>query len=141
MSIRREPRRGPGRRAVAAVELALLLPFLMFVFLVAIDYCRVFYLTQVVDNCARNGAVYACDPVGASMSPYATLNDAAMADASPDIQANMTVTSTTTPDTTGTYVTVTVTCPFTTLTGYPGLPSQVIVSRSAEARVAPTVPK
>jgi Flp pilus assembly protein TadG len=140
MSIRRSPGRAP-RRGAATVELALLLPFLVFMFVVAIDYCRVFYLTQIVCNCARNGAVYAGDPTAATQSPYASLDAAAKADAPADVQPNLTVSSTTTTDSTGTYVSVTVTCPFTTLTAYPGLPSQVTISRTCMARVAPAVPK
>jgi Flp pilus assembly protein TadG len=139
MSKPRSPGRAP-RRGAATVELALLLPFLVFMFVVAIDYCRVFYLTQIVNNCARNGAVYLTDPVGASQSPYANVTAAAVADAPVNLQTQMTVTTTTSTDSTGTYTAVTVTCPFTTLTGYPGLPSQVTISRTCVARIAPIVP-
>src|SRR5205085_569737 len=43
------------RGGVAAVELALVLPVLMFLFLVAVDYSRLFHYAQMVSNCARNG--------------------------------------------------------------------------------------
>ena len=56
------PQGGPRRRGAAVVELALLLPFLTFLLLITIDYCRLFYYSQVVTNCARNGAVFASDP-------------------------------------------------------------------------------
>src|SRR5690348_10075006 len=66
-------RRGvPGRRAAAAVELAILLPTLVLLFVIAMDFCRVFYYYSVVTSCARNGAVYATDPTSAASSPYYT---------------------------------------------------------------------
>ena len=46
----------------AAAELALLLPVLTFVFIVAIDFCRLFYAYNVITNCARNGALWQSDP-------------------------------------------------------------------------------
>src|SRR5262245_49516945 len=73
--------RTPCRRGAAAVEAAILLPFLLFLFLVAVDYCRLFYFSQVVTNCARNGAAYLSDPVIAAQSPYPTVQEAAKADA------------------------------------------------------------
>ena len=47
------------RRGVAAAELAILLPFLVLMFGVAVDFCRVFYASQTVQNCAYAGALYA----------------------------------------------------------------------------------
>ena len=44
------------RRAIAAVEMAILTPFLFFIFLVVWDYSRIFYYAIIVENCARNGA-------------------------------------------------------------------------------------
>ena len=41
------------RHGAAAVELALLLPFLILMFVVSVDYARIFYYTQVVENCAK----------------------------------------------------------------------------------------
>src|SRR5438128_12213978 len=53
----------PGARqprgAAAAAELALLLPFLGLMFAVALDFCRIFYVTQTIQNCAWVGAMYA----------------------------------------------------------------------------------
>src|SRR5579884_1037426 len=48
----------PGRRATAVAELAVLLPFLCFAFVAALDFGRVFYFSLTVTNCARNGALY-----------------------------------------------------------------------------------
>src|SRR5947209_20569188 len=50
----------PGQRpAAAVVELAVLLPVLVFLFAIAIDFARVFYYVLTVDNCARSGALFA----------------------------------------------------------------------------------
>ena len=51
------------RRGGAAAELALLLPVLSFILIVAIDFCRLFYAYNVITNCARNGALWASDPL------------------------------------------------------------------------------
>ncbi len=128
------------RRAAAAVELALLLPILTFLLLITIDYCRLFYYSQVVTNCARNGGVYASDPFAAKQSPYADLTAAAKADASTDIQPDLHVNSSSGTDTNGTYTKVTVTYTFNTITSYPGIPSSVTITRTVEVRVAPDAP-
>ena len=55
----RRPADHRPRRAAAALELAVLLPFLIFLFAVAVDFCRVFYYTQTLQNAAYTGALYA----------------------------------------------------------------------------------
>src|SRR5438093_12899016 len=47
------------RGGAAAAELALLLPFLGLMFVIALDFCRIFYITQTIQNCAWVGAMYA----------------------------------------------------------------------------------
>ena len=140
MNGRHHPLGKVRRRGAAVVELALLLPILTFLLLITIDYCRLFYYSQIVANCARNGAVYACDPFAATQSPYADLTAAAKADASPEMQSQLTVSSTTGTDTGGTYKQVTVSYPFTTITNYPGIPSSVTITRMVQVRVAPDAP-
>ena len=135
------PPRKPARRGAAVVELAIVLPIMVFLLLVGIDYCRLFFFSQIVCNCTRNGAVYVTDPYANFDSPYASLDAAAKADAPTDIQSQLTVTSTTGTDSIGSYTQVTVSYPFTTLTSYPGLPKTVTITRSAQVRVAPQVPK
>jgi len=129
------------RRAAAAVELALALPFLMFMFLVAVDFCRVIYFSQVVSTCARNGALYLSDPNGPNQSHYPTLDAAARGDADPSFASQLTVSSTSGTDAVGDYTRVTVSYPFTTLTNYPGIPQTLTVTRTALARPAPAIPK
>jgi Flp pilus assembly protein TadG len=131
----RQPRRG-----AAVVELALLLPFLIFLFLVAVDYCRLFYYSQTLASCARNGALYGSDPVAAAQSPYPDLTSAALADAS-NLTPSPSVSSTNGTDSSGNpYVEVTVSWTFQTITNYPGIPSTVNLQRKVRMRVAPTAP-
>jgi Flp pilus assembly protein TadG len=47
-----------SRRGAAVVEFAVLAPFLVFCFLLGIDFARVYYYSVVVTYCARDGATY-----------------------------------------------------------------------------------
>ena len=71
------------RSAVAAAELAILLPFLLLMFGVALDFCRVFYASQTIQNCAYAGALYAsgqASPRPSLGSASAAAQDAALAE-------------------------------------------------------------
>ncbi len=79
------PRR--TRRGGAIVELALALPLLLVILLICVDGCRLFFAYTTVTNAARNGALWASDPLAngtasPSQSTYATVTAAALADAS-----------------------------------------------------------
>src|SRR5437764_14318987 len=50
---------GVRRRGALAAELAILLPFVSIMFLIALDFCRLFYCSQTVQNCAECAALYA----------------------------------------------------------------------------------
>ncbi len=50
-------RRRCNRNASAAVELAILLPFLTLMFTAAVDFGRAFYVTQTLEAGIRRGAV------------------------------------------------------------------------------------
>lgn len=139
---RRLPHHRPGaiRRGTAAVELALLLPFLAFPFVVGVDYSRLFYHYLTVTNCARNGALYACDPVAAADSPYTSVQQPALADAA-NLSPTPTVTSTNGTDADGNaYVEVTVSYQFQTITSFPGFGGTVGLQRTVRMRVAPATP-
>ena len=129
----------PRRTGVAAVELAILLPLLAFLFVVAIDFARIFYYCVTVTNCARNGAVYACDTTSAMNSPYKSVQEAALADAG-NLSPTPTVTSTTVSDAGGNYVEVTVTYQFNTITNYPGIPRTTNVTRTVRMRQVAQTP-
>jgi len=123
------------RQGAAVVELAVLLPFIAFLFVIAIDYARVFYFSQVIENSARGGALYASN-LTTAQSPYSTVAQAALADAT-DLNPQPTVTSTTGNDAAGNpFVQVTVSWQFQTITDFLGIPNTNI-SRTVQMRVAP----
>ena len=130
----------PARRAAATVELAVLAPFLAFLFVAVVDYGRIFYHSLTVENCARNGALYGSDALAAAESPYKSIQDAALADAG-NLSPTPTVSSTTGTDGDGhPYVEVTVSHDFSTVVSYPGVPKTTTISRTVRMRVAATVP-
>ena len=130
-----------ARCGAATAELAVLLPFLAFLCVLAVDWARLFHYTLTLNACARNGALYASDPVIAKQSPYLTLFDAAMGEA-PSLTGAATVSSSSITDSAGNAaVVVTVSMPFNTITDFPGVPSSQTLSRSVQMRVAPLTTK
>lgn len=128
----------PSRRGAAVVELALLLPLLMFIFVVGGDWCRIFYATHTLDDCARNGALAASglayqehdlsDSERTARAVTQVLKDAA--NLNPPIEAsNVSVV------TAGNYVTVTVDYDFDTITSF--LVSEWRLTRSSRMPVQP----
>jgi Flp pilus assembly protein TadG len=148
------------REGATTVELAVLLPFLCFLFAVAVDYARIFYFGVTLENCARNGAYYASNYpnnsyVYSDIYGYKTLDEAILADASsmysasdPFTRPTYTVQYSANPDgpwsgtaTSSTrYVHVTVNWTFRSLTSVPGIPAQTALSRSVTMKVAPAMP-
>mgnify|MGYP002625014827 FL=1 len=140
--MRRSPTRNPRKKrsAVAAVELAILLPILLLFFAIAVDYSRISYHAVTVTNCARNGALYLCDPMNQQESKYESLEEATLADAT-DLTPQPTVTSSSGTDDEGhDYVEVTVSYPFKPVMSYLGLGSTVNVQRTIRMRKAPLTP-
>src|SRR5262249_3969102 len=128
------------RRGIAAVELGIMLPFLAFMFCVAVDWGRIFYYSQTVTNCARNAALYMADPYSTCIWPYADVTAAAVADA-PNLSPAPTVTTATGSDSYGTYVDCTVDWTFHTVSGYlPTGLSNITLSRTVRVYQAPQVP-
>jgi Flp pilus assembly protein TadG len=134
------PRKPRTRRAVAAVELAVLAPFLAFLFVIAIDWSRVFYYSIIINNCARNGALYSADPYSVYQRPYGDVTTAALADAG-DVSPTPTVTTATGTDSGVTYVDCTVSYTFQTITNFPGVPASNPIVRTVRVYVAPQVPE
>ncbi len=125
---------------MASVELSVLLPFLALLFVIALDWSRVFYAAVVVDNCARNGALYAIDPYSGVQSPYANIQQAALADA-PNLTPQPTVTSATGTDANGrNYVDCTVSYTFQTISNFPGVPNSTVITRTVRVYQAPQSP-
>jgi len=146
------------RKGAQAVEFAVLLPFLAFMFVIAVDWARIFYYSIAVTNCARNGALYLSQQQSAktTSSPYTDsgyvnlyvnsanpVTAAALADAS-NLTPTPTVTSTSGSDSYGPYVEVTVSCPFQTVTNFSVgnflVPSSTNVTRTIRMYVPPESP-
>lgn len=131
--------RQPGRRpGVAAVELAFLIPFLAFLFVIAVDWARIFYYSMTVNDCSRNGAAYLADPTIITSSPYANYTAAALAGT--NLSPTPTVSSNSGTDTNGPWVEVTVSYPFTTATSFPGVPRSTSVSKTVRMYTAARTP-
>ncbi len=135
-----------ARRGAAAVELAVLLPVLIFCTMIAIDFARVAYVQVTLQNCARNGALYEFYTKAGFALPagWTTLVTAASADGSTSGNGSTTiandpsfsVTATSPALSTNNYVTVTVTYTFKTVAlpsmqGLPSLPGLITLSQSA----------
>jgi Flp pilus assembly protein TadG len=143
----RSSNRGGHCRGGAAAELPLLLPLLVFVLIVAIDFCRLFFHYTTITNAARNGALWASDPlangtVTPSQSPYASFQAAALADANnlnPALTTSDVTSSTGTDGNGNATVSVTVQYQFNMVSTYLGF-SNVNLSRQVTMRVAPTAP-
>ncbi len=125
------------RSGAAVVELAVLLPFLAFITVIAVDWSRIFYFTLTLNACARNGALYAADSVLAKNSPYQSAAEAAQAEA-PHLNPKPTVTVNYTTDSNNEpVVDVTVSALFSTITNFPGVPPSQTISHTVRMRMAP----
>lgn len=134
---RPRPRYGARRRGAATAELAVVLSTLVFICIATCDHARSVYDAVTVANCARNGALYACDSTFAASTPYTSIQQAALADAG-NLSPTPTVSSTTGTDTGGNqYVLVTVSYAFQGTINYPGIPGSSTISRTVKMAVTP----
>lgn len=140
------PRRNT-RTGAAVVELAVVLPFLCFLFVVAIDYARIFYYTMTLENAARSGAYYASNYPG--IYGYTSAQTTALGD-TPNLSPAPTVMTrysyspggpywSEAPISNG-YVEVAVIWQFDTVTTYPGIPKHTQLVRKCRMKVAPITP-
>ena len=133
------------RDGSATVEFALLLPLLAFLLVIGVDFARVFYYSQIVENAARNGAIWASDPQAPGYSVYPDAYHAALAEAG-DLSPAPTVslplatgkTYTGTDAAGNPYVQVTVSWTFNSITGYAGVPKTVTLPRTGPDRASPS---
>ncbi|MCL9781417.1 pilus assembly protein [Vibrio sp. S4M6] len=143
-------------KGIAAVEMTLVLPVLLFIFIAITDAGRMMYASITNSSAARNAAGY-----GAQSSAHAVdsngIETIALGDAvNLEIDANNTshvdvtsrrfcrcpgsstevsCTANACPTTTQIYVEVTTTRDFRTIIDYPGIPDQVALTDTAEMRV------
>jgi Flp pilus assembly protein TadG len=138
MSIRRTTR--SWRRGSVAVELAFLLPLIVFLCVIGVDFARVFSRTAILESASRNACYWAAqDPVRATNN--AGIEAVARRDLT-DISPSPTVKSKVYTGADGfQYVQVTVEMTFNTVTNFPGVPYTSKLSRTTEMRVCPTQPK
>jgi Flp pilus assembly protein TadG len=129
---------GRQLRGAAAVELAILLPLLLFMSMVIVDFSRLVYALVTIQNCARNGATYEfCAASGTSLtSPWSSLSTAVTADASNLAVKNITCSASSPGSSTNNYVTVTVTYPFTLISlgaigNEPAIPTSLTLTQTA----------
>ena len=127
------------RRGTAAVELAIFLPVLAFLFVIAVDFGRIFYFSLTVTNCARNGAMYGGQKPANALDS-AEIVVAAKKDVGTLNVEQLYVTSAVNNTTSPTTLSVTVAYPFRTITGYFGIPNLVTLTRTVQVNVAPLVP-
>jgi Flp pilus assembly protein TadG len=134
------------RTGVAAVELAILLPLIALLFAIGVDWCRIFYHSITVENCARNGAIWAVDPYSQIRSQYLTITAAALADAT-NLTPQPTVESSSGTVDGKPYVDCTVTYNFTTITNFASVstpffsvPKTTTIRRTVRVYQAPQVP-
>lgn len=128
------------RNGVAAVELALTLPLLAFLFVIATDFARVYYVSLTLHNAARAGALYAADPIYSAESRFGSAQEAALADATNISPTPQVSTRYLTSNSGGNIAEVTLTYTFETVTQFPGVPSQITLQRSVQVAVAPSIP-
>ncbi|MEK7214076.1 MAG: TadE/TadG family type IV pilus assembly protein [Chloroflexota bacterium] len=122
-------------------EFAIVMPLFAFILVAGLDFGRIFYYSQVIQNCARNGALYESDPVSALRSKYTDYKQAALADAG-DLNPALTaaqVTLVTGSDSFGATVAVTVTYNVATLSSYLGF-NTMTVTKTVTMRVAQITP-
>lgn len=133
-------KKAPGRRQGAAlVEAAIVLPVLIILIGIAVDYSRIFYSSVTLSGSARNGALYEFDPLTATESRYTSYADAAQADAT-NLGTNVNYAKTTSTTVQGNNIAITVDSEFRTLSNWIILPQQRQVSRTIIVRQAQLVP-
>ena len=130
MLIRRSPQ--AERRGSVAVEMAVLLPLLMFLAVVGVDYARIFSRAIVIESASRNACYFAAQhPDKAADTPLANAGIQAvdMRDLTEFTDSGVTPTVTV-ERYTGTdgypHIKVVVEVTFNTITNYPGVTSSTV---------------
>jgi Flp pilus assembly protein TadG len=136
--IRHRGRRHAVRRGTAVAEFAFILPVLAFFLVIGVDFARVYNHSLIIATGARNGAIYASQSETKAADSVG-IRAAALADMS-NLSPTPTVTSTIVTDAAGIrYALVTVEYPFSTVTDYPGVPSNLTIRQSCQIRIQPAI--
>lgn len=134
-----------GRQGIACVEFAVVLIVLSPLFVLTIDFARLFYYQVTIDNCARNGALYGANlrsyQETGEVSPYTDIYAVTLAEGSnlnpPLAKSNVTVTTGGTGSDGNPDVKVAIAYPFSSITQFPYLGTQITLNASVSMRVAP----
>jgi Flp pilus assembly protein TadG len=123
------------RRGAAAVELATLLPVLVFWAMATVDFARLAYVQVTLQNCARNGALYEFFAKSGFSLPAGWTSLATAVQADEGSGLSVTATATSPALSTNNYVTVTATTTFSPIAlpsihGLPSLPGSVTLTQS-----------
>jgi Flp pilus assembly protein TadG len=140
---RRAVRPGAPRRGGAVIEFAAVLPLLAALFVITVDFGRMFYYQITIENCARNGAHFGSGLKSyqetGCVKPYDSITNAILADGGtlnpPLAASNVAVTYGTGSDGNSNVV-VTITYPFQSITNFPGL-GPFNLQATTKMRVAP----
>jgi Flp pilus assembly protein TadG len=128
------------RDGAIAVEFAVLLPLVMFLAVIGVDYARIFSRALILETASRNGALWASEDIthAQDTAGITAVCNKDLTDTSP----TPTITVTTYVAADGfTYVQVKIQQTFATVTDFPGVPSNSTLSRTTDMRVKPTTPK
>jgi Flp pilus assembly protein TadG len=127
-----------NRRGAAVVEFALVLPLLMLLFAMAVDFARVYFNSQIVADCARLGAHYIANPDLGDRTEYDSA-EAIIAECAKNLSPAPTVSIVQDKNAAPPYVEVTVTHRFKRLCplALPALPAEIEVIRKSRARLYP----
>src|SRR5262245_17142930 len=130
----------PNRSGTVAVELAVLIPLVMFCAVIGVDYARIFSRTMVLETASRNAAMWACQDIDHAKDTAGIRRVAEMdlTDVSPTPTIHSQIYNG--PDG-WQYVRVTVKMPFQTVTNFPGVPSSSDLERTTDMRILPMLPK
>jgi Flp pilus assembly protein TadG len=128
------------RSGTVAVELAILLPLLVFLCAIGVDFARVFSRAILLETASRNACFWAAqDPVRAKDKPG--IEAVALRDLA-DITPTPRITSQTYFGADGfEYVRVTIEYTFDTIMDFPGVPVRSDLVRSTDMRICPAYPK
>lgn len=135
----RSPHPRNARIGAAAVEFAIVLPLLMFLFGIGVDWARAFYYHLAITNASRNGALYGCESPERSVDT-AGIQAAVLRDTT-SLGEGVTVESSVITSNSIDYVKVKVSYSFSSLTRLPGTPSTQVIHQTTEMRVMPTAPR
>jgi len=128
-----------ARKGAAAVEFAVILPLLMFLFGIGVDWARAFYFHLTITNASRNAAIWGCETPERS-TDTAGIAAVALRDTT-SLGAGVTVASSVVTANGVSYVRVKVSYSFQSLTSLPGTASTQIIHQTTEMRIMPMAPR